>query len=85
MRNQPPKDASLLRIPKIAFLDLFGLSALAGDDEDVPEAAGLTSGEETPKSHVGVLLPQAVKIQPRVDFAAPPRNPSAYVRIERRL
>lgn len=83
--DKPAKDASFVRPPEIAVCDVVRSAALARDDEHVPEAVCLAAGEEAAQNDVGILLPEAVKIEPRIDRMAAAGNPLAQARVERRM
>ncbi len=67
LRDQPAKNAPFFRLPEIADRGIVRLTALAGNNEHVPEAVCLTASQEAAQNNVGILLPKAVKIEPRVD------------------
>ena len=66
LRHEPAKNAPFRRLPEISGRGIIRGGALAGDDEHVPETICLAASEEAPQKHVGILLPQPVKIEPRV-------------------
>ena len=85
LRNEPAKNAALFSLPEIAVLLFPGLAAFSGEDKRVAEAIRLAARKEAPKYDVGILLPQAVKIEPGLDWMVAPCNPLADAWIEGRM
>ena len=85
LRHEPAQNAPFICLPEIAGRGLVKLAALTGDDKHVPKAVRLAASEEAPQNDIGILLPQAMKIEPSVDRMAAACNFFADARIERRM
>src|SRR5271157_1331220 len=85
LRDQPAKNAALFALPEVADSIFVGLAALAGDDKHVPKSVRLAASQEAAQNDVGILLPQAVKVEPRIDCIAASGDPFADTRIEGRM
>ncbi len=85
MGHKTTQHAPLASVPIIALRSLVCIASLSRYNEHMPVPLGLRAGEKAAERHVGVLLAQAMKIEPGVDLSMATGDPLADTWIERRL